>query len=141
MECGCFSPGGWKLHERHVPATAREQVVIILHMMQTGDGPRIIILPINPKHGKGKNPIGELITRLTTLTTMPAYARLKNLQLTYTIPQKIQKAVLLQGAEIYFSGQNLLLLYSGNKIMDPELGSPTNYPLMKVFSIGAKLAF
>ncbi len=70
-----------------------------------------------------------------------AYARLKNLQVSYTIPRNIQKAVLLQGAEIYFSGQNLLMLYSGNKIMDSELGSPTNYPLMKVFSLGAKFAF
>jgi len=70
-----------------------------------------------------------------------AYARLKNLQLSYTIPQKIQKVILLQGAELYFSGQNILLLYTGNKIMDPELGSIDNYPLMKVFSIGARLAF
>ncbi len=70
-----------------------------------------------------------------------AFARLKNLQFSYKIPQKIQKAFLLQGAELYFSGQNLLLFYSGNKLMDPEIGKITNYPLMKVYAFGAKIAF
>jgi TonB-linked SusC/RagA family outer membrane protein len=70
-----------------------------------------------------------------------AYARLKNLQITYTIPKNIQKAVWMKNAEIYASGQNLFLIYSGNKIMDPELGDSYNYPLMKVYSIGVNITF
>lgn len=68
-----------------------------------------------------------------------AYARMKNLQLSYTIPQNIQKAIWLKNAELYVSGQNLFLIYSGNKIMDPELGGSYNYPLMRVYSVGVNI--
>ncbi|MDX9882502.1 MAG: TonB-dependent receptor [Prolixibacteraceae bacterium] len=70
-----------------------------------------------------------------------AYARMKNLQLSYTIPNRISKAILVKNAELYISGQNLFLIYSGNKIMDPELGNSYNYPLMKVYSVGVKVSF
>ncbi|RYF85566.1 MAG: hypothetical protein EOO00_14045, partial [Chitinophagaceae bacterium] len=61
-------------------------------------------------------------------------------------------------AQIYVSGQNLFLLYSGNKILDPEVGGirtrtgsaasgadPANmgalsYPIMKVYTIGARIS-
>ncbi len=87
-----------------------------------------------------------------------AYARLKNLQIVYTIPKKMQDKIRLKDAQIYVSGQNLFLLYSGNKIIDPELGGivtqnaginadqniyssagSINYPIMKVYSIGARI--
>ncbi len=70
-----------------------------------------------------------------------AYARMKNLQLSYTLPKKIQRTILLKDAELYVSGQNLFLIYSGNKIMDPELGDSYNYPLMKVYSVGVNVVF
>ena len=69
------------------------------------------------------------------------YGRLKNLQLSYTIPQRILKAAMVKDFQLYFSGQNLLLIYSQNKIVDPEAGSMELYPIMKVFSLGLKLAF
>ncbi|MEJ0103923.1 MAG: TonB-dependent receptor [Bacteroidota bacterium] len=93
-----------------------------------------------------------------------AYARMKNLQLSYTIPEHLSKIVWLKEAQIYISGQNLFLLYSGNKIIDPEVGGirtktgsaavdpatgnalpdpaaagVTNYPIMKVYTIGARI--
>jgi TonB-dependent starch-binding outer membrane protein SusC len=82
-----------------------------------------------------------------------AYARLKNLQLSYSIPANIQKAIWLKGAQIYVSGQNLFLLYSGNKMIDPELGGIktgnsgkdfsgsefTLYPIMKTIAVGARI--
>jgi len=70
-----------------------------------------------------------------------AYARMKNLQLSYTIPRHLQDAVKLKNAQIYISGQNLFLIHSKTKIMDPELGSDTSYPLMKVFAMGARISF
>jgi hypothetical protein len=70
------------------------------------------------------------------------YARMKNLTLSYTIPQKYQSAISLQGAEVFVSGQNLFLIYSSEGIWDPEFGgSRDNYPLMKVISFGAKITF
>ncbi|MFT3748958.1 MAG: TonB-dependent receptor [Agriterribacter sp.] len=82
-----------------------------------------------------------------------AYARLKNIQLSYTLPENIQRVIRLKGAQVYVSGQNLFLLYSGNKIIDPEVGGIktgnsgkdfsgsafTLYPIMKTIAIGARI--
>ncbi len=70
-----------------------------------------------------------------------SYARLKNLQLSYTIPKNLTDQVKFNNAKVYVSGQNLWLIYSGNKIMDPETGSMGAYPIMKVMSIGAQITF
>ncbi len=70
-----------------------------------------------------------------------SYARMKNLQLTYKLPQNIKKAVWLKNAELYISGQNLFLIYSGNKIFDPEISGNYNYPLMKIYSVGLNVSF
>lgn len=88
-----------------------------------------------------------------------AYARLKNVQLAYTLPQNIINKIHLTSAQVYVSGQNLILIYSGNNIIDPEVGGirtvtgraangmpdpamagATNYPIMKVFTIGARIS-
>jgi len=81
-----------------------------------------------------------------------AYARMKNLQLAYTIPTRIQNRIHLKNAQIYVSGQNLFLLYSGNKLVDPEVGGirtitsaePApgvyNYPIMRVYTVGARIS-
>ena len=66
-----------------------------------------------------------------------AFARMKNLQLSYTFPNLFRTA----DAQLYLSGQNLFFLYTGNKIMDPELSDITQYPLMKVFTLGARVSF
>jgi TonB-linked SusC/RagA family outer membrane protein len=80
------------------------------------------------------------------------YARLKNLQLAYTFPASLYSKIKLKGAQIYASGQNLFLIYNKNKYLDPEVGgirtntsmSPNSgvysYPIMKVFSIGARIS-
>jgi TonB-dependent starch-binding outer membrane protein SusC len=70
-----------------------------------------------------------------------SYARLKNLQLTYTLPRSLVTSIRLSDARVYASGQNLLLIYSGNKIMDPEVGGMGNYPIMRVMTLGAQISF
>lgn len=69
------------------------------------------------------------------------YARLKNIQISYTVPQRIRDAVSLKDAKIYFSGQNLFLIWDQNQILDPEAGSMLSYPIMKVYSLGLNVAF
>ena len=88
-----------------------------------------------------------------------AYARMKNLQLTFTIPKRIQNMIWMKDAQLYVSGQNLFLLYSGNKIIDPEIGGivtqnaavnadqniytssgSVNYPIMKIYTIGVRIS-
>lgn len=71
-----------------------------------------------------------------------AFARLKNLELSYTIPEKIQRAVWLKDAQVFLTGQNLFLLYNAFVMnQDPELSSTNYYPLMKVYAMGVRVAF
>lgn len=80
---------------------------------------------------------------ITDFDYMPiSFLRLKNLQLKYTIPQSVLGYTkVVKDFNVYFSGQNLWLVYSGNEIMDPEVSNVTSYPLMKVYSLGAQITF
>ncbi|MCX6261999.1 MAG: TonB-dependent receptor, partial [Bacteroidia bacterium] len=69
------------------------------------------------------------------------YGRLKNLQLSYSLPKRILDVILIKDAQVYVSGHNLLLIYTQNKILDPELSDMSNYPIMKVYTVGVKVAF
>ena len=72
-----------------------------------------------------------------------AYARMKNLELSYTIPTRNIKYVnWLKNAKVYITGQNLFFLYQDfDWDIDPELGSAMNYPLMKTYAIGLNISF
>jgi TonB-dependent starch-binding outer membrane protein SusC len=70
-----------------------------------------------------------------------AYCRLKNLVLTYNLPSKLIKPLGIQAASAYVSGNNLALIYSAEKIFDPEVSGPGVYPAMKTFAIGANITF
>ncbi|MBL7698552.1 MAG: TonB-dependent receptor [Chitinophagaceae bacterium] len=70
------------------------------------------------------------------------YARMKNLQLSYNLPDRLIKKVLLKDAQVYLSGQNLFLIYNGKGIWDGEFGGDRdNYPLMRVYAAGVRLTF
>ncbi len=70
------------------------------------------------------------------------YARLKNVQLSYTLPKKLQDVVKLKNAQVFVSGQNLFLIYASQGIWDPEFNANRdNYPIMKVFTLGANVSF
>jgi TonB-linked SusC/RagA family outer membrane protein len=71
-----------------------------------------------------------------------AFCRLKNMQLSYTLPKNLTKKIWLKNAKIYVSGQNLFLLYNAFVMnQDPELGSTSGYPLMKVYAAGLQIEF
>ncbi|MDD4191431.1 MAG: TonB-dependent receptor [Mangrovibacterium sp.] len=70
-----------------------------------------------------------------------SFARLKNLQLSYSLPQRILNSVNVKAMKVYFSGQNLWLLWSAQHFADPEINSVSHYPLMKIFSFGAQISF
>jgi hypothetical protein len=70
-----------------------------------------------------------------------SFARLKNLQLSYSLPRSILNSVKAKDMKVYFSGQNLWLLWSAQHFADPEINSVSNYPLMKIFSFGAQISF
>jgi len=73
-----------------------------------------------------------------------AYLRLKNLQVGYTIPERITSRAAISKARIYFSGQDLWEISKlWLKIIDPE--NPNNsayqYPYFRTFSVGLNLVF
>ncbi|MDP4222875.1 MAG: TonB-dependent receptor [Bacteroidota bacterium] len=70
-----------------------------------------------------------------------AYCRLKNLVLSYNLPSQIFKKVGISRASVYFSGNNLALLWSATKKFDPEASGAGVYPIMKSFAFGANVTF
>lgn len=70
-----------------------------------------------------------------------AYLRLKNIVLNYAIPTKYYSKIGIAKASVFVSGNDVALLYSANKIWDPEANNPGVYPLMKTFAIGANITF
>ncbi len=73
--------------------------------------------------------------------TNVSYVRLRNAQLAYRIPKHVAERVWLKEARVFVSAQNPFLIYSGNKIMDPEVSGMGAYPIMKTYSIGANISF
>ncbi|WP_316790900.1 TonB-dependent receptor [Pedobacter frigoris] len=72
-----------------------------------------------------------------------SYLRLKNLYLSYTLPEAITKKVDSQGITVYISGDNLLTWtkYEGN---DPERagsGRFAQFPQLRIYTAGVKVKF
>ena len=84
-----------------------------------------------------------------------SYLRLKNVQLTYSIPANIMKKAKMGSAQIYVQGQNILTLtkYTG---LDPDINLRTSgndnqdihmgidegaYPVAKSYLVGVRLGF
>jgi len=70
-----------------------------------------------------------------------AYLRLKNVVVNYAIPTNYYSKVGIAKINVFVSGNDLALLYTANKIWDPEANNPGVYPLMKTFAIGANITF
>lgn len=86
----------------------------------------------------------------TTGIKNTSYMRLKTLEIGYTLPERLLKAVKVKDVRIYFSGYNLLT-FCGMKDIDPERPGASggvgggvafyNYPVNKTYNIGATLKF
>ncbi len=70
-----------------------------------------------------------------------AYCRLKNAVLTYNIPSSVFGNSGISRASVYFSGNNLFLIYSAQKNFDPEIGAPMAYPALKTLALGVRVTF
>lgn len=70
-----------------------------------------------------------------------AYMRLKNAVLTYNIPSEVFGNTGISRASVYFSGNNLFLIYAAQKNFDPEIGAPMTYPAIRTLAIGARITF
>ena len=72
-----------------------------------------------------------------------SYLRLKNIELGYTLPDRIMKKIALNSFRIYVSGYNLLTFDKLSGIIDPEAdpSSTIEYPLIKVVNFGLRFGF
>ncbi len=71
-----------------------------------------------------------------------AYARLKNLQIGYTIPSRITNRYSISTLRVYFSGQDLWEVHGVKGGWDPESENwGFNYPFQRVYSFGVDLNF
>ncbi|WP_173003059.1 TonB-dependent receptor [Chitinophaga sp. SYP-B3965] len=69
-----------------------------------------------------------------------AYLRLKNLDLTYTLPKKWLSRIGVTNVQLFTNAANLFYI-SGLKEHDPEQLTLDSYPLMKTFTGGAYINF
>jgi TonB-linked SusC/RagA family outer membrane protein len=72
-----------------------------------------------------------------------AYLRLKNLQIGYTLPTHLAKAVKLNSVRFFVNGSNLFTaskFWEGYDV-DTAVGMADNYPVMKVYSFGVNVNF
>jgi len=66
-----------------------------------------------------------------------SYIRLKNMSLSWQLPDPWKKKLRLQNARIYVQGQNLLTMtrFQG---LDPENKSPSRLPPLRVVTMGVQ---
>lgn len=98
----------------------------------------------------------ELAVQQTRYLQNAAYARLKNINLTWSLPQKWASIVKMTSAKLYVTGQNLFTLTPMHKYarnFDPEVidgsdpevtanaGNGYAYPMLKSYSVGVNLTF
>jgi len=96
--------------------------------------------------GNIPNPFGNSINSdpSSRFVESGSYLRLKNIQLGYTIPNRLLKNVGINSLRVYVAATNLFTItdYSG---YDPEIGGAGvdygNYPQARTYTIGAKLNF
>ena len=70
-----------------------------------------------------------------------SFLRLKQVELGYTLPQKLTNNIHVDNLRFYLTGTNLFN-WSKFKLWDPEMGaSGLNYPLQRTFNIGVNITF
>ena len=89
---------------------------------------------------------GNNFTRSDKWIRNGAYARLKNVELGYTLPQNLTQKMGINNLRFFVSGQNLFTISNYPAGYDPEAGmSGTSggefYPIMKTYTFGLDLRF
>ena len=69
-----------------------------------------------------------------------SFVRLKNVNFSYALPQSITQKAGLKTVRVFFNGSNLFMIYSANKLYDPEQVLINSYPTMKNYSFGLNIS-
>jgi hypothetical protein len=80
------------------------------------------------------------INNSSAVVTDASFCRLKNVSLSYSLPQKILKKISVEKCRVYFEAQNLLTItkYEG---ADPETQNILTLPTLKVMATGIQVSF
>ena len=68
------------------------------------------------------------------------YIKLKNIQLGYTLPDKLSRLMAVERIRFYATADNILT-FTAFPGLDPEIGTSVTYPLMKQYAFGVQLTF
>lgn len=70
-----------------------------------------------------------------------AFLRLKNVELSYTLPSRWTKLVGMSDCRLYVNGNNLITWDHLNDLSDPESNGSNRYPIMKTLNFGVNVKF
>ncbi len=91
--------------------------------------------PVLRNNANGKNNIAS-----DAFVHNAAYLRCKNIQLGYTVPQRLTRKFYVENLKVYTSIDNLFTItdFPG---LDPEIGADVGYPAIRQYSIGLNVTF
>ena len=70
-----------------------------------------------------------------------AYMRLRDLNISYTLPQAMMEKIKMKGVNIFLNGTNLFVFSPMKEFHDPEQKMYDSYPVMKTFTLGLDVKF
>ncbi|WP_321335121.1 TonB-dependent receptor [uncultured Bacteroides sp.] len=70
-----------------------------------------------------------------------AFLRVKNIELSYSIPQRIVKKWSMNDFRLYINASNLITWDHLNNLTDPESNGSNRYPIMKTVNFGVNVKF
>jgi TonB-linked SusC/RagA family outer membrane protein len=70
-----------------------------------------------------------------------SYLRLKTVELSYEFPKKWLSRANISGCRLYVNGNNLWTLSDIDPGMDPETNDVNAYPIVKTYTVGARISF
>lgn len=70
-----------------------------------------------------------------------SYFRLKNLELNYRFPKRWLNPMSISSCQLFFKGNNVLTFSKADKRVDPETGGASSYPMVRTFTLGARVSF
>lgn len=94
---------------------------------------------VNAEFPRADNQAAEQVS--TFWVRNSSYLRMKNLNISYSLPKSITAKLNVSQLKFFFTGTNLFLLYNGMKYYDPEISGAYSYPTMKSYSFGVNLQF
>ena len=70
-----------------------------------------------------------------------SFLRIKNIELSYVLPQKWQKALSMKGSSVFVKCNNVATFSNVDDRIDPETSSQSAYPIVRTYTMGVRFSF